>query len=70
MTNKIVPSETKRWQIVNTWNGGKGGRVAVFTSISAGTAGHNECFVWLQRNTPFSFSEATSRQGYVLEQVD
>lgn len=56
-----------RWQIVNTWNGGAGGRVVVFTSKAEGNAGHNECFAWIHRTTPFSFAEATARQGYAVE---
>lgn len=56
-----------RWQIVNTWNGGAGGRVRVFLSERGGDAGHNECFEWVLRNTPFSFEEATTRQGYKIE---
>lgn len=56
-----------RFQIVNTWNGGEGGRKVVFESESEGDAGHNECFAWILANTPFSFHEATTRQGYVVE---
>ena len=53
-----------RWQIINTWNGGKGGEKVVFTSESSGAAGHNECFLWVLKNLPFSFHEATTNQGY------
>lgn len=59
-----------RWRIVNTWNGGAGGRVVCFTSEAGGDAGHNECFAWMHQHTPFSFSEATTNQGYVVEPVD
>jgi hypothetical protein len=58
-----------KWQIVNTWNGGKGGRKIVFTSKEEGPAGHNECFEWIHRHTPFSFHEAVTNQGYVVEEV-
>jgi hypothetical protein len=56
-----------RFRIINTWNGGAGGLVVVFTSKDTGPAGHNECFKWIHRNTPFSFSEAITRQGYKVE---
>ena len=56
-----------RWQIVNTWNGGEGGRVVCFISKNVGDEGHNECFKWIHHNTSFSFSEATKRQGYKVE---
>lgn len=65
----FAPDPTKRWQIVNTWNGGKGGRVVEFTSKGTGVDGHNECFKWVLDHTPFSFSEATTHQGYTVEQV-
>lgn len=58
-----------KWQIVNTWNGGKGGQVIVYTSENEGDAGHNECFSWIQVNTPFSFEEATRHQGYIVQPV-
>ena len=58
----------QRWRIVNTWNGGKGGRVVVFVSTEVDDAGHNECFAWVHNNTPFSFSESR-RQGLICEQI-
>jgi hypothetical protein len=54
---------TMMYQIVNTWNGGKGGREIVFTGT------HNECFEWILKNTPFSFHEATTNQGYIVEEA-
>jgi len=58
-----------RYRIVNTWNGGKGGREVVFESTKEDTEGHNECFKWVHNNTPFSFEEAIKRQGYVIEEI-
>lgn len=58
------------FRIVNTWNGGAGGRKAVFTSMKKGDDGHNECFEWIHKNTPFSFHEATINQGYVVEECE
>jgi hypothetical protein len=58
-----------KYRIVNTWNGGKGGRKIEFVSTEEGEAGHNQCFKWIHRHTPFSFSEATGGQGYVIEPV-
>jgi hypothetical protein len=66
----IETTSEKRWRVVDRWNGGAGGAVVRFTSKSRGTEGHNECFVWIHRNTPFSFHEAVTRQGYHVEQVD
>jgi hypothetical protein len=60
----------KRWRVINTWNGGKGGRVVEFTSESTGDAGHNECFTYLHKTTSFSFHEATTRQGYEVMEVE
>lgn len=62
-------NHTMHWRIVDTWNGGTERAVVRFTSTAVGAAGHNECFAWIHANTSFSFSEATSRQGYVVEQV-
>lgn len=64
-----MDTKNNRWRVVNTWNGGKGGRVVAFESSATGDNGHNECFLWVHRNTPFSFHEATTRQGYVVEQI-
>ncbi len=58
-----------KWLIVNTWNGGKGGRKVVFVSTKEGDAGHNECFEWIHSHTPFSFQEATTRQGYEVREM-
>lgn len=60
----------KKYQIVNTWNGGKGGRVIVFISEKTGVAGENECFEWFHRHTSHSVSEAITNQGYVVEVFD
>jgi hypothetical protein len=48
------------FDLIDTWNGGKGGERVVYTGTE------NACFEWVHANTPFSFSEATKRQGYVL----
>lgn len=58
-----------RHRVINTWNGGAGGRVVCFTSEATGAAGHNECFKWILKHTSFSFHEATTRQGYKVEPV-
>lgn len=57
----------QRWAIVDTWNGGKGGRKIVFVSTMVENAGHNQCFEWIHRHTPFSYNEATKNQGYSVE---
>lgn len=59
-----------RWQIVDTWNGGKGGSKVVYISKSEGNAGHNECFKWIHDHTSFSFHEATTNQGYKVEPTE
>ena len=66
----------KLWRIVDHWRGGKGPlgskdlpALVVFTSNAAGNAGHNECFVWVHRHTPFSFAAATKDQGYTVEEA-
>lgn len=56
-----------RWRIINTWNGGAGGLVVMFTSREVGNAGHNECFKWIHDHTSFSFHEAVTHQGYKVE---
>ena len=56
-------------QVINTWNGGKGGRQVVFETPLAADAGRDACFVWIHNNTPFSFYEATNNQGYVVEDL-
>lgn len=56
--------------VINTWNGGDGGRVSKFTSESTDVAGFNECWQWIQKNTSFSFSEAIENQGYEIEYSD
>ena len=53
-----------KYQIINTWNGGKKGRVVEFTSEEEDVEGRNECFIWILGHTPFSFHEATTNQGY------
>lgn len=70
MSETKANDQTRRWRLVNTWNGGAGGRVVVFTSTALGNEGHNECFKWVHDHTPFSFHAATHGQGYVMEQVE
>jgi len=53
--------------IVDTWNGGAGGRVSRFTSDLQGLEAWNECFEWILKHTPFSFTEATTNQGLEVE---
>lgn len=65
-----VPKHYGKWQIINTWNGGKKGRVVEFVSSKLGDEGHNECFKWFHKNTPFSFSTAVMHQGYAVEPVE
>lgn len=55
-----------RWQVVNNWNGGKEERIVEFTSKQDGIPGHNECFAWILKHTPFSYYEATTWQGYKI----
>jgi len=33
------------------------------------TGTHNECFIWIHKNTPFSFHEAIANQGYSIVEV-
>ena len=56
-----------RFRIVNTWNGGEGGRKVVFESKRAGVDGHNECFKWIHDHTSHSFDSAVRDQGYDIE---
>jgi hypothetical protein len=63
----ITDADTRRWRIVNTWNGGAGGRVVVHTSSATGHAGYDECMKWIHTNTSFSFHQAITYQGYKLE---
>lgn len=58
------------WRVVDTWNGGKGGRTVRFTSTETGNAGYNQCFEWIHNNTSFSVSEATTNQGYLIEEFE
>lgn len=48
-------------KLIDTWNGGKGGERVVFIGTD------NECFEWVLKHTPFSFHEATTQQGYMLQ---
>jgi len=59
----------RHFQVVNTWNGGAGGRRVQFVSPEVGTEGFNQCFKWVHDNTSFSFDEATTNQGYHVEAV-
>lgn len=52
--------------IINTWNGGAGGRKVVFIASIGGVTGHNQCMAWIHKNTSFSFHEATHNQGYKM----
>jgi len=63
-------SKLVKYQIINTWNGGCGGMVVEFTSKATGIDGYNECFKWILDHTPFSFHEATTRQGYKVEKIN
>jgi len=63
MLQPSSPETPQVYRLVNTWNGGKGGRVEILTGT------HNECFEWVINHTPFSFHEATTNQGYVVEPV-
>lgn len=56
-------TETPRFYLVDTWNGGTEHPVCVFVGTE------NECMEWVHANTSFSFSEATRRQGYALRPV-
>jgi hypothetical protein len=67
MNQMIEYGHTGRWAIIDTWNGGAGGRVMRFVSSGGGAVGHNECFKWIHDNTPFSFYEAVTHQGYKIE---
>lgn len=62
----------KRYRIVKTWDPvlelDCDPRV-VFTSDPDAEDGYFECFKWILANTPFSVHEATSRQGYAIEEV-
>ena len=53
--------EAQIYDLIDTWNGGTEQPQTVFTGT------HNDCFRWIIQNTPFSFAEATTRQGYVLD---
>ena len=53
-----------RWAIHNTWNGGDGGLVVEFVSKLKGGEGMTQCMEWIHQHTSFSFSEATTNQGY------
>lgn len=66
-TEYRIVLEPYRWAVINTWNGGAGGRVVGFVSKAEGNAGYNECFEWIYRNTPFEFYEAVTYQGYKIE---
>lgn len=59
----------RRFQVINTWNGGKGGRRVQFVSPGLGVDGYNDCFKWVHDNTSFSVDEATTNQGYVIAAV-
>ncbi len=65
---RIVPAH--RWQIVDTWNGGEGGRKVVFTSAQTGNEGHNECFAWVHRNRSQSFDWETRHGGLKVEPAE
>lgn len=56
-----------RFRIVNTRNGGAGGRKVEYETKECGVAGGNECLKWVHDNTSFSFDEAIRNQGYVVE---
>ncbi len=58
-----------RSRIIDSWNG-HNDRTVVFTSENFGASGENECFEWILKNTSFSFHDATTNQGYIVELVD
>lgn len=62
-----MEAEDVRYAVINTWNGGVGGRVLMFVSEKRGVEAQNECFEWIHKNTPFSFQEAVTHQGYKVE---
>lgn len=53
--------------VIDTWNGGDGGRVSRFTSDKANIDGFSDCEIWIHDHTPFSFYEATTNQGLEIE---
>lgn len=53
----------KYYCLIDTWNSGKGGEVVKFEGTN------NECFEWIHNHTSSSFHEATTRQGYRVEEV-
>lgn len=53
--------------VINTWNGGSGGRLSKFSSENTGIDAQNDCFQWILENTTFSFYEATTNQGFEIE---
>lgn len=59
-----------RWRITDTWNGGTLAPKVVYESKACGVPGHNECFEWILKQTPFSFHNATTEQGYTVEQFE
>lgn len=66
----IEQTKHQRWAVINTWNGGSLGRKVVFVSDDNMPTGHNQCFAWILHNTPFSFHEATTNQGYLVQLID
>lgn len=59
--------QDRKYQVIDTYNGGEPGGVIRFTSEAMGVDGHNECFVWIHKHTSFSVSEALENQGYKFE---
>jgi len=60
---KLVENR-KIWRVVNTWNGGEGGRKVCFI-----TSNQDELMPWFHANTSFSMDEAIAHQGYLVEET-
>jgi hypothetical protein len=57
---------TKKFQITRTWDGNKDS-IIPFVVVTLNS--ENECFKWILDNTPFSFHEATTNQGYRIREI-
>lgn len=56
-------------RIVDTWNGGTNCRKTVFVTKAEASdpEAHDECVRWVHKNKSYSFMEATTNQGLVIE---
>lgn len=59
----------KRWQVIDTWNGGTKIPRIRYVSEQVGISGNNECHQWILDNTPFSTHQALVYQGYQIVEV-